>query len=280
MTRYAYITVLYGTNIYITGALVLGYSLWRTKTKYDRIILVTPDVSDEYKSYLKNVYTKVISIDYMDVNPSIFYEETRFRDVFTKLQVLSLIEYDKIILFDLDMIVFKNLDHVFKLKAPAAVIKKRDLQYGERMPKWMICKEGKMVGSVNAGLMLLKPDLKELDQIKQDVIENKSLLKFRYPEQDYLSLRYCGNWYSLTFQYNYQFGLSERTARLNYSIDDIYVIHYSNPYKPWNHLMSDYKYRDKENEFINKHKAFYDMWNKSYEFVKQWYLRKNIVLPY
>nr|AEX63099.1 P13-like protein [Moumouvirus Monve] len=96
MSKYAYVTVMYGNNIYLTGALVLGYTLYKTKTEYDRIILVTPDVSDLYKSYLSDMYTKIIDIDYVQVNSNIFLEqETRFRDVFTKLACLNLVQYQK-----------------------------------------------------------------------------------------------------------------------------------------------------------------------------------------
>lgn len=281
MSKYAYVTVLYGSNIYLTGALVLGYSLWRTKTSHDRIILVTPDVSDEYRIFLRQIYTNVISIEYMDVNESIFLNQaTRFRDVFTKLQALSLIEYDKIILLDLDMIISKNIDHLFKLSTPAAMLKHKDISYGKIIPENMMCKDGKMTGSINAGLMLLKPDLNELDIIKKEVLTNDHMMKLKYPEQDYLSLRYCGKWTSITFNYNYQFGLTNRVKKSNYSIDKIYVIHYSSSYKPWNLLIKEHFFSEDEIVFRNMHKAYYDIWIKSYEFIKEWFIKKEMVLPY
>ena len=159
MQKFAYITVLYGNNIYITGALVLRYSLMKTNTPFDRVILVTPDVSAQFRSYLKFVYTHIIEINYVKVDPSIFLEEdTRFRDVFTKLEALALIQYEKIILLDLDMIVARNIDHLFKLAPPAACIKRYYIPYGKKIPPNMICCESKLTGSINAGLMLLKPD--------------------------------------------------------------------------------------------------------------------------
>ncbi|AGF85565.1 glycosyltransferase [Moumouvirus goulette] len=282
MSEYAYVTVMYGNNIYLTGALVLGYTLCKTKTKYDRIILVTPDVSDLYKSYLSKMYTKIIDIDYVKVNPNIFFEqETRFRDVFTKLACLNLIEYEKIILLDLDMIISKNIDHLFKLNPPAACLKRYHISYGKKIPSQMICNNHKLTGSINAGLMLLKPDEKEWVDIQNDIMNNNQINKYKYPEQDYLSLRYCGQWTSITFNYNFQFGLTNRVKKYSYNINNIYVIHYSSSYKPWNILISNRQITNEEKKFIDQHKKYYDLWINIYEKIKSKYQKNNnILLPY
>lgn len=280
MAKYAYVTVLYGNNIYLTGALVLGYSLKRTKTIHDRVILITPDVGNENQLYLSKIYTHIIPINYTNVNPEIFSEQnTRFRDVFTKLECLSLIQYDKIILLDLDMIIAKNIDHLFKLIPPAACIKKYYVPYGKIIPQNMICKNNKLVGSINAGLMLLKPDLKELDDIKIEINKNEQINKYKYPEQDYLSLRYCGKWTSITFNYNFQFGLTNRVKKTKYKIDDIYVIHYSSSYKPWNVLV-EHDLTEDEKKFMELHKKYYDLWNNAYVYIKKKFVEDNIVLPF
>lgn len=274
---YAYVTVLYGNNIYLTGAMVLGFSLMKTKTLYDRIILVTPDVSLEYITYLKNVYTHVIDTSYVDVNPTIFLKsDTRFRDVFTKLSCLKLISYDKILLLDLDMIICKNIDHLFKLEPPAACIKHYNLKFGEKINSKLICDGTKLVGSINAGLMLLKPDMTEWDKIKLDIKYNTTLCKFKYPEQDYLSLRYCHKWTSITFNYNFQFGLTHRVKQLKYKSNNIYVIHYSNSYKPWNDLVTSNSSTDKikskeEIKFRKQHLKYYRLWNNIYDQIRIMY---------
>lgn len=291
---YAYVTVLYGNNIYLTGAMVLGFSLMKTKTLYDRIILVTPDVSLEYITYLKNIYTHVIDTSYVEVNPTIFSKsDTRFRDVFTKLSCLKLISYDKILLLDLDMIICKNIDHLFKLEPPAACIKFYNLKFGEKINPKLICDGTKLVGSINAGLMLLKPDMIEWDKIKLDIKHNTALYpsgleqdsnvlhsnplyKFKYPEQDYLSLRYCHKWTSITFNYNFQFGLTHRVKQLKYAYNNIYVIHYSSSYKPWNDLVTSNSSTDKikskeEIKFRKKHLKYYRLWNNIYDRIRIMY---------
>lgn len=278
--QYAYVTVLYGNNIYLTGALVLGYSLMKTNTELDRVILTTPDVSEEYKSYLKPLYTHIIDINYTNVSNEIFADNnTRFRDVFTKLECLGLIQYEKIILLDLDMIVAKNIDHLFKLAPPAACLKKFYVPYGKIIPTNMICHGKKLVGSINAGLMLLKPSIEEWDDIKNDISKDTQINKYKYPEQDYLSLRYCGKWTSITFNYNFQFGLTNRVKKCHYKIDDIYVIHYSSSYKPWNDLIK-HDYTKDEIQFKKQHQKYYNLWNDAYQNIKLKYQNNNIILPY
>ena len=215
--RYAYVTVMYGNNIYLTGALVLGYTLVKANVSHDRVILVTPDVSMQYRSYLEKFYNKIIQIDYVYASKEIFANEnTRFRDVFTKLQCLSLIQYNKIILLDLDMIIVKNMDHLFQLDAPAACLKRYYISYGKKIPANMICNGKNLVGTINAGLMLLKPNQTEWENIQKDIAQDTQIAKYKYPEQDYLSLRYCNKWTSITFNYNYQFGLTRRVKKYRY----------------------------------------------------------------
>ncbi|XWV26918.1 glycosyltransferase [Tupanvirus soda lake] len=281
MSKFAYVTVLYGNNIYLTGAIVLGFTLMKSKTNFDRVILVTPDVSDEYKTFLKKVYTHIININYVDASSEIFSEEnTRFRDVFTKLVCLELVQYDKIILLDLDMIISKNIDHLFKLRPPAACLKRFYIPYGKVIPANMICDNNKLVGSINAGLMLLKPDLTEWNHIKKDISSNTQINKFKYPEQDYLSLRYCGKWTSITFNYNFQFGLTNRVKKYRYKIDDIYVIHYSSSYKPWNDLIENRDITLDEKKFKLQHKKYYDLWKTSYLMIKNKFAEEGLLLPY
>lgn len=281
MNKYAYVTVLYGNNIYLTGALVLGYTLMKTNTKIDRVILVTPDVSIEFKNFLKTVYTYIIDIDYVSVSSEIFSEEnTRFIDVFTKLECLALVQYQKIILLDLDMIITKNIDHLFKLNAPAACLKKYYVPYGKIIPSNMICVGNKLVGSINAGLMLLEPNINEWDDIKKDISKSTQINKYKYPEQDYLSLRYCGKWTSITFNYNFQFGLTNRVKKTHYRIDDIYVIHYSSSYKPWNDLIENREITTDEKEFKDQHQKYYDLWRNTYQLIKEKNQKKNMIIPF
>lgn len=266
MSKYAYVTVLYKTNVYFAGAIVLGHSLKKTNTKYDRIIMTTNDVSLECINILKQIFTYIIPIDYISAHENIFQKtDSKFLEVFTKFQALSLTQYSKIILLDTDMIITKNIDHLFSLKPPAACLKNYNIKYGAKIDKKFICKYGRLINTINAGLMLLKPDSSELAAIKNDILNSNQLHKFKYPEQDYISLRYCAEWHSITFNYNYQFGLTRRVSKLKYNADKIYVIHYSSSHKPWNYLIPHYAESPKETSFQSIHKKYYDLWINIYK---------------
>ena len=203
----AYVTVLYGNTIYFLGAIVLGFSLKRVKSSIDTIILVTNDVPPDQIKILEYLYTKVIRIEYIHANEKLIkdYDKSRFKDVFTKLRCLELDMYDKIILLDLDMLVLQNMDELFDLPTPSACYRgKVGLTHGEIIPRKTAIKYG-----INAGLMILKPDRKELDQILKDMQKPK-LWKFKYPEQEYLSFHYAGKWRNVDIKYNYQVGLEKR----------------------------------------------------------------------
>ena len=61
----AYVTLLYGDNMYFIGTLVFILSLIKTKPKYDLLLLYTEDVPINKLDILRQYYTKVIKIDYV-----------------------------------------------------------------------------------------------------------------------------------------------------------------------------------------------------------------------
>ena len=103
---YAYITFV-PTDIYISSALVLGHSLKSSGTLADLIVMISPLVSKNIEKTLHMYYDKVIrlSIDH-DKNVVRFY-------------ALNFVEYNKIIIIDVDSIIMKYPDHLFTLDTPA-----------------------------------------------------------------------------------------------------------------------------------------------------------------
>jgi len=283
--KYAYVMLLMKTSLYFYGAMVTGYSLKKQNSKYDTIIMVTPDVSSYQKNMLKKVYDIVMEIDYTKINTSVIanYETTRFRDVFTKLEALKLVQYDKIIMMDIDMCVIKNMDELFDLEPPCAVLRHKILKHGEKINTSYIYRKGKFVAGINAGIMLLKPSIKEYNDIINDL--QKDGETYKNPEQDYLSLRYNGKWTNISFSYNFQFGFDERvdkfkkledesieienTAPFVGSDAEIHNLHFSSRTKPWS-LIYNKEYMSHKIKKVNE--RYYDIWmqhlneiNKKYD---------------
>ena len=269
---YAYVALLMGDSPYFLGALIFGYSL-RTVSQYDVVIMVTPDVPAKQKEILKEYYI-VIEIDFVQVDKALIkdYDTNRFRDVFTKLQCFKLTQYQKIIMIDIDMLVIKNMDHLFDLPAPAASLRRIDLPQGKPIPKSLIVKNGKLVGGINAGLMLLEPNIDEYNDMLNDIKKAKNR-QFKFIEQDYLSQRYADKWTNISFIYNFQFGLTDRAKK--YDPNDIYNLHYSSRLKPWKII-----YKPEETwKWINEEQQtvpYYKLWMNTYDQLNKIYLSKNI----
>lgn len=277
--KYAYVTTLYGNNEYFLGTLMLGYSLSKINSKHDKIVLVTPDVNENIKDILKDFFI-VINIAYIKVSTVNFVEKNgRFEEVFTKLQALTLEQYDKILLLDSDMYILKNMDHLFEIQAPAGLFRSLDMKerpnLGSKIDsKFIKIKGGKIHGIINAGLLLLEPSKDELKEILNEVNSKLNYVLLN-PEQEYLSWRYRNKWHYIGKEYNYQF--SDTINQKNkLSIHDVYNLHYSWVLKPWDLL---FEHKKKILKILKKQKrvlTFYYLWVYEYNIVHRIYDKKNI----
>ena len=231
--KYAYVTLVMLGDLYVSGAIVLAHSIRKCGSNVDLIVLITPDVTEEGKSVLGMFFSHVIRINYVDIHNWRSKKHKKYLDlVFTKFHAFNLTQYDKILLIDADALVLKHPDHLFTLDAPAGCFlenknmiisydddgnyiypEKDKLEWYEKMCK--CCGHGKKIdksftnrikknfmnSGIGGGLILLKPDGEELDRILDDLSKQpmKSLVeeKFVWPEQQYLCLRYSGQWTSI-----------------------------------------------------------------------------------
>jgi lipopolysaccharide biosynthesis glycosyltransferase len=134
----AFVTLLMKNPHYVFGGLVMGYSLRLTKTKHKITCMVTEDLYDEYYKVLETVYDAVFKIPYISHATDEFRSKKQnkiygdWKDVsFTKWQCLALTEYSKICFLDADLLIVKNIDHLFDLKSPAACFKNYWSDFGK-----------------------------------------------------------------------------------------------------------------------------------------------------
>mmetsp|Transcript_79786 Transcript_79786/g.207416 ORF Transcript_79786/g.207416 Transcript_79786/m.207416 type:complete len:588 (+) Transcript_79786:73-1836(+) len=204
-----YVTLLYGdTPQYILGAIALGHSLALSGTQHDRLLLHTHDVPDEARRILGEFWC-LRQVDYIvsaqDLHTSP-YDKARFKEVFTKLQVLNpvAVPYDKAVFLDLDTLVLRNIDELFEMRAPAAMSNfktnegrlRATLKHGDRMDPHCCY--------FNAGTMVLAPSQALYELLATDV-QNPDPLWHRgawSPEQSYLSLVWAGEWSHVSQLYN------------------------------------------------------------------------------
>lgn len=251
--KYAYVNLMYGDNDYFLGTLVFIVSLINTKPKYDTLLLYTHDVPKYKLDILKKYYTKMKEITYIDAITS----RTRFKEIFTKLKIFTLTEYEKIIYLDNDMFVNKNIDHVFdKYDAPAGVALSENLDFtdGEKVEKKNVV--------FNAGFWLIKPSMTDYKEMFYNL---KNFNTTKELEQEYVSYFYNQKWTNISYLYNFQFSLSslnsnkKRTiAYKNTKLDEVYVIHYSTSFKPWNIVSNTSIINTKD--WVKIYAPYYKIW--------------------
>ena len=270
MKNGAYVTLMYGDNSYFIGTLIFIISLMKTKPKYDTVLLYTNDVPKYKLDILSKYYSKLILIDYILFENRI--KRKRFVDVYTKLQIFKLIEYDKILYMDNDMFVQKNIDHLFEYPTPAGMALDPDMKY---VDKQLITDKNVIT---NAGLWLLKPSLEDFN----NMMKGLDTFNMSYElEQEYVSYYYSGKWTYISYLYNFQFSLdmiSKTPIRANIykktNIKDVYVIHYSTSTKPWDIITEPDKLKKKP--MFKEHMDYYGVWITTYLEIYKSYLDKGI----
>lgn len=275
---FAYVTLLYGSAVdYVVGALVLGWTLAKPVLEpertacYRRVLLHTDDVPLEYL-HLLSIFWELRRVDYLTGSTAMYhdYGGSRFKEVFTKLQVLNQVEFDKVLMLDNDLIVRRNIDSLFNLRAPAALkrpggrdqpehgacfhasvfwqwrrLEKGDKPRGSDVQDWRY----DMMSGINAGVMLLRPDRIVYERMLSEIRDNghPEHLDCYGPEQEYLGRFYSAfgpGWIHMDARFNYQPLLGRGANRFMRNLDalqEVAVAHFSGPrVKPWAGLVAQH----------------------------------------
>ena len=122
----AFVTLIMGAPHYIYGAIAMAHSLRKTGTNHKIVCMVTADIFNMYESILKTIFDDVTVVSYLKYETNVLKTKKQeeiysdWKDVsYTKWQSLNLTKYNKICLLDADLIIQKNIDHLFMLRAPA-----------------------------------------------------------------------------------------------------------------------------------------------------------------
>jgi hypothetical protein len=161
---------------YLPGVLVVAYSIKLTNTIHDIVCMVTPDVTESARAKMRATGIIVHPVKYLSASIKHKGQRTvvlnRYPDIHlytTKWQCLSLVQYDKVFLLDVDMVILRNIDHIFNYTTPSTrvCIRNRDLSYtcqktgstiDDKTSNLVLYKSG---GSADGSCMLLKPGVEE-----------------------------------------------------------------------------------------------------------------------
>lgn len=172
----AYVFVMFKGDSYLPGVLVVAYSIKETKTVHDIVCMVTPDVTESAREKIRATGIIVHPVKYLSAPIKYRGQRTAVLDRYpgihlytTKWQCLNLVQYDKVFLLDADMVVLRNIDHVFNYTTPSTrvcvgsrkhsyVCQKTGSVIDNKTSNFILYKKG---GGVDASCMLLKPDVEE-----------------------------------------------------------------------------------------------------------------------
>ena len=224
----AYCAVLWGASPgYALGAMVLGARLRELCTASssdsappDLVLLHTDDVPSNYLALLERVWI-LRMVEFVDAVPALYNRNGKgdcFNGVFTKLHAWGLIQYQKVLLVDLDIIPLQSIEDLFELEAPAAMVRgnydwpphgcKVDGRSFFRAEDDK-AKPWGQGGGINAGVILLQPCAKTVARMLSEVTSevHPGHVAGAGPEQDYLTRFFavsCGPWHNINVAYNFQ----------------------------------------------------------------------------
>lgn len=230
MGKRAYFTVL-STNTYLKGVLALNECLKKVSSKYPLYVLLNEEISSEVEALLnkKNIQTirraKIdLPMDIVDRNNS--REKSRWNYTFDKLNIFELTDFEKIVFLDSDIYVRKNIDELFDKPNMSAVI---DKHHGPNLTSRCI--------ELTSGVMVIVPQENQISKFQEiikniinerDAIGDQDILQEYDPEWKYKKELHLKNKYNIFFPYlEYYINFQE------YSMDDVVVVHFIYPTKPW-----------------------------------------------
>lgn len=115
-------TLITNTN-YLPGLFTLEYSLRQTGSKYPLVVLYTDSFSDEGHAALDARGLLKQRVPHLLPSlPKEYTNDPRFHDTWTKLAAFSLVQYDRVVLLDGDMLVLQNMDELMDVELDAPVL--------------------------------------------------------------------------------------------------------------------------------------------------------------
>jgi hypothetical protein len=176
----AYVTLCWDdSNVFQT--LVLFHQLRKVRSTKGQFIVMSNDLSARSRKQLKQFGIHKIYMIPSNLGTRIGYARKQIRDrdaiLWTKLYIWALTEFSKILLLDTDMLILRNIDHLFQLPelaaSPMITPNEKIMFYGPKPDNstnwnnaiWHPLKQeeadtgtGKI--GLNSGLMVLRPSLK------------------------------------------------------------------------------------------------------------------------
>ena len=256
------------TNLdYLPGILVLAHSLKRARSAFPLVVLYTDSFPAEGQLELdrRSIFRRRVPYLYPASNPS-YADDPRFAHSWSKFSAFGLIEFERIVLLDGDMLVRRNMDELMHLPLdpPSSAGKGARVfaaghacvcnpmqkshypsnwkpencafstQHGhpDRAQRVGAGNEGSL-GMLNGGLLVLNPCTEVFKMIRQSM-DAAETAHYQFADQELLSKLFQKRWVSLPYVYN-----AIKTMRnageheIIWRDAEVRNVHYTLAPKPW-----------------------------------------------
>ncbi len=226
----AYITIVSNTE-YVVGFRVMSRSLKKTGTDNRLYVCIPNDRIEEIKPLVEDFSDGIIGLENIEIGGDYKNENSKqyWNETFSKLQIMSLAEFEKVVYIDSDMLILNNIDALFEYPSISATTGGKSAH-----PEYI---------EFNSGLMVIEPDIKEYDKLIKCInpaIERKKTEGKGYGDQDVFN-EYYKDWNE---HVEHNFGEENNAlcvhldalmkAKGYKNLNQVNVIHYVGPQKIWN----------------------------------------------
>jgi glycogenin glucosyltransferase len=229
----AYICVLTSDN-YHEGVLVLARSLAATRPAFPLYALLTTDVAESVRIRLEKAGLVCLRSEKSLEFPATAVTANRmphWNKTLSKLLIFDLVQFEKLVYLDADMLVLSNIDSLFEAPNLSAV------NSGGMLDEFASWRE------LNSGLLVIEPRaglsaeiLAQLPAVlaARDMFGDQDLINFNYPSWPENTALHLPHGYNMLVQHadRYRTQLGFSTSRNAAADKRIYIAHFAME-KPW-----------------------------------------------
>lgn len=237
---------------YLPGVRTLRASLAEVGSAHPLVVIVTDGIDADDRARLEADGCLVRPVAPLRPRSDLrgHYANARFAEVWTKLAAWGLTEFERLVFLDADMLVVREMDHLFDLELPEGGIAachacrcnpNRIASYpADWKPAncfYTYCRgldhttEPGVENHLNGGFLVLEPDADVFDAMMTALAEVDDLTRFPFAEQDFLDDWYRDRWRPLPYVYNALKTLGHQHPAM-WDLADVRNLHFIID-KPW-----------------------------------------------
>jgi alpha-N-acetylglucosamine transferase len=238
---------------YIIGVRALRASLERVGSPYPLVVAVTDGIGPHDRALLEADGCLLRDVEPLRPPTGLqdSYANARFAEVWTKLGVWRLTEFERLVVLDADMLVTRNMDELFDLAldedeiAACHACRCNPNRIASYPASWTPqncfythCRgidhteePDEVDNYFNGGFLVIEPDHEAFTSMLTRLSGLTDLSQYQFAEQDFLNEFFAGRWRPMPYVYNALKTLPHQHPAL-WNLDEVKNIHYIID-KPW-----------------------------------------------